>query len=319
MRCQAGVTAEDARRVGAELARVHVAGEGIAVGEGRFRVEDLRARLQTIAGASDPELAAQAPVLTAKLETWTARRARGVGEGLIHGDLFRDNVLWNADGSIAALLDFESASRGRFAFDLMVTVLAWAFGEGLDAGIARALSDGYRSVRELGEDERAALLAEGCVAALRFTTTRITDYAMRGEGVGPRVMKDWRRFTMRLRTLEELGEAGGSSAGRECWRSCSRGAQPRTTRSAAASRVVLHLSDHSTDRDAVRLPGRLDRLPADMHRLRGPGELERDVQVGLADDDEPGRHEEREPRLLDGDDAGARERAPPSCRSRSTE
>ena len=207
MRCQASVSVQDARRVGAELARVHVAGEGIEVGEGRFRVEDLRTRLQTIAGASDPVLAAQAPVLAAKLETWTARRARGVGEGLIHGDLFRDNVLWNEDGSIAALLDFESASRGRFVFDLMVTLLAWAFGDGLDAGIARAMALGYQSVRELSEMEKGALLAEGCVAALRFTITRITDYAMKG-GIGPRVMKDWRRFAMRLRTLEELGEAG---------------------------------------------------------------------------------------------------------------
>ncbi|HEY2512602.1 MAG TPA: phosphotransferase, partial [Polyangiaceae bacterium] len=207
MRCQAGVSAEDARRVGAELARVHVAGEGIVVGEGRFRVEDLRARLQTIAGASDPELAAQAPVLAAKLETWTARRARGVGEGLIHGDLFRDNVLWDEDGTIAALLDFESASRGRFVFDVMVTLLAWAFGDRLDASIARALVDGYRSVRELSPVERGALLAEGCVAALRFAITRITDYAMKG-GIGPRVLKDWRRFAMRLRTLEELGEEG---------------------------------------------------------------------------------------------------------------
>jgi homoserine kinase type II len=132
-----------------------------------------------------------------------------VPEGLIHGDLFRDNVLWAGEhgGEIAALLDFESASRGRFVFDLMVTVLAWGFGDGLDRPIVRGICDGYRSVRELAEEERAALLAEGCVAALRFTITRITDYAMKG-GIGPRVIKDWRRFAMRLRTLEELGEGG---------------------------------------------------------------------------------------------------------------
>lgn len=206
MRCQAGVTAEDARRVGAELARMHVAGEGVPVGEGRFRVEDLYGRIELIARAPAPELAEMAPVLTAKLAHWTSRRT-SPAQGLIHGDLFRDNVLWSDDGTIAALLDFESASRGRFVFDLMVTVLAWAFGDGLDAGIARGLCDGYRSVRELAEEERAALLTEGCIAALRFTTTRITDYAMKG-GIGPRVIKDWRRFAMRLRTLEELGEPG---------------------------------------------------------------------------------------------------------------
>jgi homoserine kinase type II len=209
MRCQQSVTAEDARRVGAELARIHVAGEGLEVGAGRFRVEDLFGRIDTIAGAKEGELAAMAPELREKLEGWTRRR-KAVPEGLIHGDLFRDNVLWSAKegGEIAALLDFESASRGRFAFDLMVTVLAWAFGDGFDAGIARGICDGYQSVRELGEEERDALRTEGCIAALRFTITRITDYAMRSEGIGPRVIKDWRRFWMRLGVLEELGEVG---------------------------------------------------------------------------------------------------------------
>ncbi len=209
MRCQASVTPEDGRRVGAELARVHVAGEGIHVGEGRFRVEDLRARVDLIASAEDEALAREAPGLKEELSKWTRARAeaRDVPVGLVHGDLFRDNVLWKEDGTVAALLDFESASRGRFVFDLMVTVLAWSFGDGLDAAIARAICDGYRSVRELTEAERGALLAEGCVASLRFMITRITDYAMKG-GIGPRVLKDWRRFAMRLSVLEGLGEGG---------------------------------------------------------------------------------------------------------------
>jgi homoserine kinase type II len=207
MRCQASVSTQDAARVGAELARVHVAGEGLAVGEGRFRLEDLRERLVRIAAADDPALAAQAPVLGEKLSKWSAARDAGAPSGLIHGDLFRDNVLWSGDGTVAALLDFESASRGVFAFDVMVTVLSWSFGDALDAGIARAIVDGYRTVREMAKEERAALLAEGCFAATRFAITRITDYAMK-KGIGARVIKDWRRFAMRLSTLEGLGEAG---------------------------------------------------------------------------------------------------------------
>ncbi len=207
MRCQASVTAEDARAVGAELARVHAAGEGIEVAEGRFRVEDLRARLAVIAAASDPVLAAQAPVLGGKLDAWSARaRAVDARRGLIHGDLFRDNVLWSG-AEVAALLDFESASRGVFAFDVMVTVLSWSFGDALVPEIARGIVRGYRDVRELGPEEREALLPEGCFAATRFAITRITDYAMK-QGIGARVIKDWRRFAMRLATLEGLGDAG---------------------------------------------------------------------------------------------------------------
>jgi homoserine kinase type II len=207
MRCQASVTPEDARRVGAELARVHVAGEGLPVGEGRFRIEDLRERLVRIAASDEPALAAQAPLFAEKLDTWSARRDAGAPRGLVHGDLFRDNVLWAEDGSVAALLDFESASRGVFAFDVMVTVLSWSFGDGLDARIARAIVEGYRAVRAIEPAERRAFLAEGCFAATRFAITRITDYAMK-KGIGARVIKDWKRFAMRLAALEALGERG---------------------------------------------------------------------------------------------------------------
>jgi homoserine kinase type II len=205
MRCQASVTTEDARRVGAELARVHVAGVGLAVGAGRFTYDDLLLRVERIAQAR-ADLAAEAAPLERRLRDWMARR-QDLPQGLVHGDLFRDNVLWSPDGEIVALLDFESASHGVYAYDLMVTVLSWCFGDGLDTGLARAIVAGYCEVRTLEERERRGLLAEGCLAALRFTITRITDYAMK-EGIGPRVLKDWRRFARRYEALEALGERG---------------------------------------------------------------------------------------------------------------
>jgi hypothetical protein len=51
-------------------------------------------------------------------------------------------------------------------------------------------------------------LAEGCFATLRFTVTRITDYAMRAGEAGPRVVKDWRRFWTRFEMLEGMGNDG---------------------------------------------------------------------------------------------------------------
>jgi homoserine kinase type II len=88
----------------------------------------------------------------------------------------------------------------------MVTVLSWCFGDALDLSLARAMIAGYRSVRALSDEELASLTLEGRAAALRFTITRITDYAMRVTE-GPRVIKDWRRFAMRLSTMESLRDA----------------------------------------------------------------------------------------------------------------
>ncbi len=207
MRCQRGVSPADTFQLGAALARVHVAEGGESRGEGRFRPEDLLVRLEKIAREGG-ELATEAAPLRLALDEACARRDPRLPSGLVHGDLFRDNVLFSADGEIAALLDFESAHDGAFAYDLMVTVLAWCVGDTLDGPLASALVRGYESVRPLSAPEKAAFHTEASIAALRFTITRITDYAMRSGGVGERVTKDWRRFAMRHETLRALGQTG---------------------------------------------------------------------------------------------------------------
>jgi homoserine kinase type II len=207
MRCQAAVTAADTRRLGEALARVHVAGEGGPHAAGRFRFDDLIARVDTIRGSGHPELAPLAPRLRDALEGAHRQRDPALPRGLTHGDLFRDNVLWDASGEISALLDFESACEGTYAYDLMVTVLSWCVGADLDARLASALREGYETVRPLTPAERRGLLAEGRFACLRFTVTRITDYALR-DTAGPRVVKDWRRFMMRFEKLQSLGHEG---------------------------------------------------------------------------------------------------------------
>ena len=213
--CQRAVDAARTRSLGRALATMHLAGNDFPIRRaGRFTLDDLRARLPKIAGASDPTLAAMAPEIARKLDEHVARRSTSLPTGVVHGDLFRDNVLFRrAEGEghddIVALLDFESASDGAFAYDLAVTILAWCFGDALDVSLARSLIDGYASVRPLETNEREGLRTELAIAALRFTTTRITDYAMPRAGVGERVIKDWRRFWARLEAVEKSGGSLG--------------------------------------------------------------------------------------------------------------
>jgi homoserine kinase type II len=208
IRCQAGVTAADASGVGQSLARVHEAGRAETAETGRFELADLEARLDRIAAGGDARFVTLVPGLRDRLRRADAARDRDLPAGLTHGDLFRDNVLWDARGELSALLDFESACRGTFAYDLMVTVLSWCFGDDLDGRLARAMVEGYERARPLTGAEREGIHAEGVFAALRFTVTRITDYAMRTGAEGPRVVKDWRRFMKRFQKLEELGAEG---------------------------------------------------------------------------------------------------------------
>ena len=76
--------------------------------------------------------------------------------GLIHGDLFIDNVLYRGP-TLAALLDFEQASWGRPVYDLAVSVLAFGFGrDDFRPEITRAFIDGYVDTRPLEPIEGAA-------------------------------------------------------------------------------------------------------------------------------------------------------------------
>ncbi|MEO7111271.1 MAG: homoserine kinase [Polyangiaceae bacterium] len=204
--CQARVTKAHVASVGASLAATHLAGSALAsrYGVGRFRSQDLRERIARIANADDPRISSLAPRLLEKLEACAPARSQHLPRGLAHGDLFRDNVLFSKEKptTVLALLDFESAFEGFLIFDVMVTMLAWCVGDALDFDLARALVDGYQSVRPLTPAEKKYAFQEARFGSLRFWITRVTDYAMRlGFGNG----RDPGRFEMRLNQIEALG------------------------------------------------------------------------------------------------------------------
>jgi homoserine kinase type II len=200
--CLARLDAAHCREVGAALARVHVASPALPrLGPGRFQPADMLARIETVERTSsrDDALAAAAEV-KALLVAYRARREDGLPSGVVHGDLFRDNVLFRGE-AIAALLDFESVFHGPFVYDLLVTIAAFCFRDAFDLELAGALLGGYESVRPLEERERRLYPVEGALACLRFATTRITDFLLRtAPGEAPR--RDYRRFLARLAAIE---------------------------------------------------------------------------------------------------------------------
>ena len=94
---------------------------------------------------------------------------------MIHGDLFRDNVLWDDGGRLVAILDFEQASGGSLAYDLAVCINDWCWDGAPRLDLARAMIAGYTGERALTAADREALPIEVRRAAARFTITRITD------------------------------------------------------------------------------------------------------------------------------------------------
>lgn len=198
--CLRSVTPVHCEKLGVALARVHLASGRVGeLPEGRFRPGDMLGRLARVGPSAPPSLLAEIASIRNAYAKYQARRV-ALPNGVCHGDLFRDNVLWRS-GDVAALLDFESASQGPFVYDLMVTALAWCFTDALVLDNAEALFRGYRSARTLEQRELDALEVEGALACLRFATTRITDFELRAAPSAPPA-RDFRRFLRRLEALE---------------------------------------------------------------------------------------------------------------------
>lgn len=209
------VAPEHCRRVGAELGRLHDLASGFTSARanpyGRGRVAGWLAEVQ--ADPADAEVRAALPLLEDELAR--AAALPGAPRGLVHGDLFVDNVLW-IGGRVSVVLDWEMSCVEAFAYDLGVALSAWCWEEGpgapgegagwVPARVA-ALGAGYRERRRLEPETAAALLPYARFAALRFTASRLA--ALRAPDLGraraPR--KDWRPYRDRLLALRAMAGA----------------------------------------------------------------------------------------------------------------
>jgi homoserine kinase type II len=107
--------------------------------------------------------------LLAELDFQAAQDFSGLPRGIVHGDLFRDNVLWQDNGELSGVLDFYFAGADSLLLDLAVVANDWC----PEAGQLAALIAGYDALRPLTPAEKAAWPALRRSAALRFWLLRL--------------------------------------------------------------------------------------------------------------------------------------------------
>lgn len=101
-------------------------------------------------------------------------------QGLVHGDLFRDNVLFEGE-SISGLIDFYHSGRETLLFDLAVVANDWCpTHQGMDGERLEALLDGYQGVRPWSSAEAQAWPQLRRLAALRFWLARLVSRYLPG-------------------------------------------------------------------------------------------------------------------------------------------
>ena len=164
--------------LGRALAELHGAGADFGLRRPNALSVDAWPLLFATAEAdADAVAAGLAGTISAELSFLTSQWPRGLPEGVIHADLFPDNVFFLGD-RLSGLIDFYFACTDALAYDVAICLNAWCFdAEGaLDLARSTALFEGYASARRLTEPETEALpvLARG--AALRFLLTRLVDW-----------------------------------------------------------------------------------------------------------------------------------------------
>ena len=160
-------TPAQCRALGEMIADLHLAGAGLA---NPLANPCGVAWRQATGGALLAQLSpAEGQLLTDELTFQAAQDFSALPRGIIHADLFRDNVLWDSDGRLSGVLDFYFAGEDCLLFDLAVAANDWCF-NGATLG---ELFAGYQSKRRLGDAEMAAWPAMQRAAALRFWLLRL--------------------------------------------------------------------------------------------------------------------------------------------------
>ncbi len=160
--------------IGAMLADMHLAGQSY----GR-RLDNPRGPNWWRATAAQiaPFLTDDERLLLAdELSHQAAYRHAALPRGVVHGDLFRDNVLFD-DAHIGGIIDFYFAGNDALLFDVAVTVNDWCVEAGgtLDDERVAALLRAYDAVRPFTPAEHDAWPVMLRAAALRFWLSRVQD------------------------------------------------------------------------------------------------------------------------------------------------
>jgi homoserine kinase type II len=193
-------------KVGRMLAGLHV--QGGHCGFERENERDLEWMLH-IRSRLEPYLSRdELRQLQQELGYQSANRNAELPWGVIHADLFRDNVLFDGDG-LSGFIDFYSACRDNLLYDLAVTANDWCLkvNGDLDRERCMALLCGYASVRELADSERLAWPRMLRLAALRFWLSRLVEKCFPRQGELA-LVKDPDHFRLMLQKRIALAQSG---------------------------------------------------------------------------------------------------------------
>jgi homoserine kinase type II len=186
--------------VGRALAEMHLAGGAFTMSRpNSLSLAGWRKYFELCRKRADEIRPGLAEELAGELAEIEAAWPRDLPRGIIHADLFPDNVFFRGE-NVSGLIDFYFACSDFLAYDIAICLNAWCFESDGSFNVtkARLLLSNYRAVRPISAAELAALplLARG--SALRFLLTRLYDWLNQSAGAMVRP-KDPLEYLQKLR------------------------------------------------------------------------------------------------------------------------
>jgi homoserine kinase type II len=198
--------------VGEALARLHLAGadfkarrkNALSIESWRPLYENARPRGDSVRQGLCDEIAKELDYLE---KSWP----RDLPPGVIHADLFPDNVFFLGD-KLSGLIDFYFACTDMLAYDIAISLNAWCFEADHSYNVTkgRSLLNAYGKARPLSTGERSALPILSRGAAMRFLLTRLVDWLAVPDGalVRPKDPLEYYRklrFHQSVKRVEDYG------------------------------------------------------------------------------------------------------------------
>jgi homoserine kinase type II len=164
--------------LGGALAKMHLAGRDFKLKRvNALSVSGWRPLFASVEARANELQPGARDLLSTELDYLENAWPRALPQGVIHADLFPDNVFFLGD-RLSGLIDFYFACDDLLAYDVAICLNAWCFepDHSFNVTKARAFLNAYCRERPLSIEEQEALplLARG--ASIRFLLTRFVDW-----------------------------------------------------------------------------------------------------------------------------------------------
>ena len=167
--------------VGKNIAKFHEATSRIALyRENSMSVKKLDDLLSSIKFKSKKKTLDLKSTLNINLRNIKKEWPKNLPRGIIHGDLFIDNIFFDKN-KFSGFIDFYFSCNDYLMYEIAICVNALCFDKIHNKFVMnnkkiKNLIDGYESVKNLSKKEKSSLYVLGRGAALRYLLTRIYDY-----------------------------------------------------------------------------------------------------------------------------------------------